>query len=323
MLLPLLHVFVHQSRSHQLPRQRVRTRLQRRDEELLRLAEAVQQRDHEVFFADRSADRVELFRQCLQLVDVCWSTSSPSSIIVVKKRRRRKSLFARLFFSKCSSSFDHASCAPLDERTNGSCESSDARQMIAIALRDFFRYTAWSLSVWQCSSLTSPLTTSHSYRVHPSTICILNFHVWRLVPCAEEVACRFGCKMQSCVLGPSLAKTYLLLGQSSSRIFDNTPTRRHLGFRVCLEGTRLLCTDRLRHHVYDHLFGRTVFQHDLTVFDFSAHKVVADVDVLGALVQLGFFASAMEPWLSSYIFTGRSLECSPSSHKSAFSQTAS
>ncbi|EGZ15067.1 hypothetical protein PHYSODRAFT_505167 [Phytophthora sojae] len=55
---------------------------------------------------------------------MCSSTSSPSSIVVVKNRRRRKSLFARLFFS------------------NGSCESSNARQTIASALRDFLRNVA-------------------------------------------------------------------------------------------------------------------------------------------------------------------------------------
>ncbi|EGZ20562.1 hypothetical protein PHYSODRAFT_415649, partial [Phytophthora sojae] len=49
---------------------------------------------------------------------MCSSTSSPSSIVVVKNRRRRKSF--------------------------GSCESSNARQTIASALRDFLRNVAWS-----------------------------------------------------------------------------------------------------------------------------------------------------------------------------------
>ncbi|KAG4224287.1 hypothetical protein PC116_g27259 [Phytophthora cactorum] len=73
---------------------------------------------------------------------MCSSTSSPSSIIVVKKRRRRKSLLAKLFFSKCPSNLDHASCASFAERTSGSCESFIARQLIASALRDFFRKSA-------------------------------------------------------------------------------------------------------------------------------------------------------------------------------------
>ncbi|EGZ04923.1 hypothetical protein PHYSODRAFT_572198 [Phytophthora sojae] len=112
---------------------------------------------------------------------MCSSTSSPSSIVVVKNRRRRKSLFARLFFSKCPSSLDHASCASFADRTSGSCESSNARQTIASALRDFLRNVAWSAAVVHCSSFTSPLVTSHSSR-SSSTICILNFHVWKLVP---------------------------------------------------------------------------------------------------------------------------------------------
>ncbi|POM66196.1 Hypothetical protein PHPALM_17983 [Phytophthora palmivora] len=86
---------------------------------------------------------------------MCSSTSSPSPIIVVKKRRRRKSF--------------------------GNCESSIARQMIASALRDFLLNVDWSSAVVQCSSLISPLVTSHRSR-SSSTMRILNFHVWKLVP---------------------------------------------------------------------------------------------------------------------------------------------
>src|SRR4029079_19018294 len=65
-----LHVFMEEPRRHELPRQRVGTRFQRRDEELVRLAQAAEKRDHQVILADRSADRVELFRPRLELVDV-------------------------------------------------------------------------------------------------------------------------------------------------------------------------------------------------------------------------------------------------------------
>ncbi|OWZ08981.1 hypothetical protein PHMEG_00018391 [Phytophthora megakarya] len=94
---------------------------------------------------------------------MCSSTSSPSAIIVVKKRRRRKSLLAKLFFSKCPSSRDHAS------------------QMIASALRDFLLNVVWPTVVTQCSILISPLATSHRSR-SSSTMRILNFHVWKFVP---------------------------------------------------------------------------------------------------------------------------------------------
>ncbi|OWZ03128.1 hypothetical protein PHMEG_00025197 [Phytophthora megakarya] len=86
---------------------------------------------------------------------MCSSTSSPSAIIVVKKRRRRKSF--------------------------GSCECSIARQMIASALRDFLLNVVWSSVVTQCSILISPLATFHRSR-SSSTMRILNFHVWKLVP---------------------------------------------------------------------------------------------------------------------------------------------
>eukprot|EP00644_Phytophthora_capsici_P015810 jgi/Phyca11/131273/e_gw1.103.112.1 len=75
---------------------------------------------------------------------ICSNTSLPSTIIVVKKRRRRKSMFARLFFSKCPSKLDHASYASFADRTNGNCESSIASQMIANALRDFLLNVVWS-----------------------------------------------------------------------------------------------------------------------------------------------------------------------------------
>ncbi|GMF62128.1 unnamed protein product [Phytophthora lilii] len=52
--------------------------------------------------------------------------------------------------------------------------------MIASALRDFRLNAAWSNAVAQFSNLDSPLTTSHRSR-SSSTICILNFHVWKLV----------------------------------------------------------------------------------------------------------------------------------------------
>ncbi|OWY91406.1 hypothetical protein PHMEG_00040024 [Phytophthora megakarya] len=84
---------------------------------------------------------------------MCSSTSSPSAIIVVKKRRRRKSF----------------------------CGSSIARQMIASGLRDFLLNVVWLNVVTQCSILISPLATSHRSR-SSSTMRILNFHVWKLVP---------------------------------------------------------------------------------------------------------------------------------------------
>ncbi|GMG17880.1 unnamed protein product [Phytophthora fragariaefolia] len=112
---------------------------------------------------------------------MCSNTPSPSAIIVVKNRRRRKSLLAKLFFSKCPFSLDHASNASFADRTSGNCESSIARQMIASALRDFLLNVVWSSVVAQCSSLISPLVTSHRSR-SSSTMRILNFHVWKLVP---------------------------------------------------------------------------------------------------------------------------------------------
>ena len=101
---------------------------------------------------------------------MCASTSLISFIMVVKRRRRRKSLFARLFFS----------CAQLADRTNGSCVSSIARQMVANAFRFFLLNVPWSSSVMQRLSFTSPLTTSHRSR-SSSTICILNVHERKFV----------------------------------------------------------------------------------------------------------------------------------------------
>ncbi|OWZ15089.1 hypothetical protein PHMEG_00011326 [Phytophthora megakarya] len=63
---------------------------------------------------------------------ICSSTSSPSAIIVEKKRQRRKSF----------------------------CKSSIARQVIAIALRDFLLNGVWSSGVTQCSISNSPLASS-------------------------------------------------------------------------------------------------------------------------------------------------------------------
>ena len=96
----------------------------------------------------------------LHLVDV-RQLSSPSSILAVKKRRRRKSLFAKLFFSKWLSSRDHASCAPLADRTRGNYESSNARQIIASAFLDLRLNDDWSIAVAISSILISPLATCH------------------------------------------------------------------------------------------------------------------------------------------------------------------
>ncbi|KAG4028551.1 hypothetical protein PC123_g29100 [Phytophthora cactorum] len=65
---------MQQPRRHEFPRQRVGSRLQCRDEELVRLAQTSQKRDHQVVLADRSAHRIELFRQRLDLVDVLQHT---------------------------------------------------------------------------------------------------------------------------------------------------------------------------------------------------------------------------------------------------------
>lgn len=141
-----------------------------------RLAQTAEKRDHKVVLTDRSSHRIQLLLQGLNVL-MYSCTSSPSAIIVVRKRRRRKSRLARLFFSKCPSSLDHASCESFAERTNGSWESSTARQMIASALRDFLFNVAWSSEVVQYSNFTSPLVTSHRSR-SSNNICILNFHTW-------------------------------------------------------------------------------------------------------------------------------------------------
>ena len=107
-------------------------------------------RDHQFAFTDRSSDRVELLRQRLELADV-------------------------FFFSKWSFSLDCSSCAPLADRTNGSCASSIAKQMVANALRFFHLNVPWSISITQRSSFTSPLTISYRSR-SSSTICFLNVH---------------------------------------------------------------------------------------------------------------------------------------------------
>ena len=48
---------------------------------------------------------------------------------------------------------------------------------------------------------------------------------------------------------------------------------------------KLRCGNRFGHYVRLHVLRRAVFQHNLTVFNFLTHEVVANVDVLGALVK--------------------------------------
>ena len=57
-------------RRHDFPRQCVDTRLQRRSKELIRLTQNSEKRDHQVGLTNRSTDRVKLFRQQLELVDM-------------------------------------------------------------------------------------------------------------------------------------------------------------------------------------------------------------------------------------------------------------
>ena len=57
-------------RRHEFSRQGVGTRFQHRDQELVRLAQDTEKRDHQVVLADRSANRVELLRQRLELFDM-------------------------------------------------------------------------------------------------------------------------------------------------------------------------------------------------------------------------------------------------------------
>ena len=78
--------------------------------------------------------------------------------------------------------------------------------------------------------------------------------------------------------------------KSGRRGVPLTPTR--LGRPWCLDPQlaskiiELRSRNRLCHEICEHPLRRTVLQQDLTIIDLLAHEVVADVNMLGALVIL-------------------------------------
>ena len=63
-------------------------------------------------------------------------------------------------------------------------------------------------------------------------------------------------------------------------------TRQRPKYPPCAQNVELHGGDWLGHDICEHVLRRTVLYHDLIFLDLFTRKVVADVDVLGALVKL-------------------------------------